>query len=381
MQVGGFARSDGVARPSADNPDDLGLGLATARVVDNTWGETFAGGMTVRFSLIVPVYNVAPYLRTCLDSVVVQTFADFECICVDDGSTDGSGDILDGYAAKDARFRVVHQPNGGEGAARNAGLDVAKGEWICFLDADDILRESTLKMYDRSIRAHGDVDLVSVSMLMFPDGHLPVWPDVQDIQWQVISCERTVPEIAYFRNMFTCAYRAELIAGLRFGKLKIGADRVYFSQVVERLGNVAVCDWSGYGYRQRAGSAFHSRIKAAMLLDEIRHHAILTKTIEDSRKTYEPAITRRRGLWLVESIADAYYRLPSSGRDQVWNEWVKEMDAVSRMKGNRPYVWAIMRIVVKTRSKALARLLIFGILWLKLHGVNRRLAVHVDGEV
>lgn len=335
----------------------------------------------MRFSLIVPVYNVAPYLRACLDSVVVQTFADFECICVDDGSTDGSGDILDDYAAKDARFRVVHQPNGGEGTARNAGLDVAKGEWICFLDADDILRESTLKMYDRSIRAHGDVDLVSVSMLMFSDGHLPVWPDVQDVQWQVTSCEHTVSEIAYFRNMFTCAYRAERIAGLRFGGLKIGADRVYFSQVVERLGNVAVSDWPGYGYRQRAGSAYHSRTKAAMLLDEIRHHAILTKTIKESQKTYEPAIARRRGAWLVESFADAYYRLPSSERDRVWNEWVDEMDAVSAMVGVRPYMRAIMRIVVWTRSKTLAWILIYGILWLKLHGVNRRFAVHLDEDV
>ena len=61
------------------------------------------------FSIIIPVYNVAPYLRECLDSVLAQTFADWEAICVDDGSTDGSGAILDEYAAKDARFRIVHQ--------------------------------------------------------------------------------------------------------------------------------------------------------------------------------------------------------------------------------------------------------------------------------
>ena len=96
------------------------------------------------FSIIIPVYNVAPYLRECLDSVVAQTFADWEAICVDDGSTDGSGAILDGYAARDGRFRVIHQVNAGVSAARNAALDVAQGEWIGFVDADDVLLSNRL---------------------------------------------------------------------------------------------------------------------------------------------------------------------------------------------------------------------------------------------
>ena len=91
----------------------------------------------MKFSIIIPVYNVASYLRECLDSVLAQTFTDWEAICIDDGSTDGSGAILDEYAVRDARFRVIHQKNAGVSVARNAALDVAKGEWICFVDADD----------------------------------------------------------------------------------------------------------------------------------------------------------------------------------------------------------------------------------------------------
>ena len=95
--------------------------------------------MTPFISIIIPVYNVAPYLRECLDSVLAQTFADWEAICVDDGSTDGGGAILDEYAAKDKRFKVIHQKNAGVSAARNVALGLVKGMYIAFLDGDDTI--------------------------------------------------------------------------------------------------------------------------------------------------------------------------------------------------------------------------------------------------
>lgn len=90
-----------------------------------------------KVSVIVPVYNADKYLRRCIDSILSQTFADFELLLVDDGSTDGSPAICDAYAARDSRVRVFHKPNGGVSSARNLGLDNARGEWITFCDADD----------------------------------------------------------------------------------------------------------------------------------------------------------------------------------------------------------------------------------------------------
>ena len=92
-----------------------------------------------KISVIVPVYKVEPYLHECVDSILAQTFTDFELILVDDGSSDNCGKICDEYAAKDSRIRVIHQENRGVSAARNAALDAAKGEFIAFIDSDDVV--------------------------------------------------------------------------------------------------------------------------------------------------------------------------------------------------------------------------------------------------
>ena len=112
-----------------------------------------------KISIIVPVYNVEKYLRRCLDSILAQTFTDFECICVDDGSPDGSGKILDEYAEKDSRFVVIHKDNGGVSSARNAGLDVARGEWITFVDSDDWVEAETYETA-YSVAVENDADLI-----------------------------------------------------------------------------------------------------------------------------------------------------------------------------------------------------------------------------
>ena len=94
--------------------------------------------MTI-LSIIIPVYKVEPYLRECLNSIATSTLDCWEAILIDDGSPDGCPQICDKYAAKDSRFRVIHQENAGVAAARNAGLDVARGEWIWFVDSDDVV--------------------------------------------------------------------------------------------------------------------------------------------------------------------------------------------------------------------------------------------------
>ena len=92
-----------------------------------------------RLSIIVPVYNSEEYLSRCLDSILDQDMTSYEVILVDDGSTDSSALICDRYSATDPRFRTIHKPNGGVSSARNAGLNLAKGEYVMFVDSDDVL--------------------------------------------------------------------------------------------------------------------------------------------------------------------------------------------------------------------------------------------------
>lgn len=118
--------------------------------------------MNPKFSIIIPVYNVAPYLCECLDSVLAQTYTSWEAICVDDGSTDGSGAILDEYAERfnvqGLKFKVIHQSNQGVSAARNAALDVVRGEWITFVDADDAIHVNYFSIINSNIIKYGNAE-------------------------------------------------------------------------------------------------------------------------------------------------------------------------------------------------------------------------------
>lgn len=105
----------------------------------------------MRFSIIIPVYNVERYLRDCLDSVLRQSFADWEAVCVNDGSSDGSAIILEEYARKDDRIKVISQPNGGLSAARNAGMKTAAGDYLFFLDSDDWIEDNALEILSRNL--------------------------------------------------------------------------------------------------------------------------------------------------------------------------------------------------------------------------------------
>lgn len=128
-------------------------------------------------SVIVPVYNTRGFLCECLDSVLGQTFADFEVICVDDGSTDGSADILDEYAARDERVTVRHQKNGGPSRARNLGLSLAKGEYICFVDSDDGLAPGALERFVAvAEEERADIVVCGLDIDHFPNpGEAPAW--------------------------------------------------------------------------------------------------------------------------------------------------------------------------------------------------------------
>ncbi len=108
----------------------------------------------IEFSIIVPIYNVEPYLHQCINSILAQTYSNFELILVDDGSPDSCGKICDKFAKKDARIKVIHKPNGGVTSARKTGVDHAKGEYICWVDGDDHIGSNLLQTLHAIIAGH-----------------------------------------------------------------------------------------------------------------------------------------------------------------------------------------------------------------------------------
>ena len=120
----------------------------------------------MRLSIIIPVYQVKNTLERCLDSIVGQSFRDWQAILVDDASTDGSSDICDRYVKRDHRIQVIHlKKNRGLSSARNAGLDKAKGEYITFIDSDDYIAEDTLKMLMETLSVHPDYDMLEYPVM------------------------------------------------------------------------------------------------------------------------------------------------------------------------------------------------------------------------
>ena len=113
------------------------------------------------FSVIIPIYKVEDYLQRCVDSVLAQTFSDFELLLVDDGSPDGCGALCDAYAEKDSRVRVIHKPNGGLVSARNAGVFAARGDYVTYVDGDDWIKPNLLQfVHDRLLESPEPVDMV-----------------------------------------------------------------------------------------------------------------------------------------------------------------------------------------------------------------------------
>lgn len=214
-------------------------------------------------SIIIPVYNVADYLEECIASIVVQTYKDLEIILVDDGSTDSSGKICDKWAEKDARIRVIHKKNGGMSDARNAGLDIAKGELIGFIDSDDVIRND---MYER-LYALMEEHKAEISCCNFQKEE--TFPDISilgnDTQDHVQTytareaLEATIKETDLHPVLWNKLYTREIVGDVRFEYGKYHEDEFWIYQVVTKATKIVSTSRVYYGYRQRANSIMHQK--------------------------------------------------------------------------------------------------------------------------
>ena len=227
----------------------------------------------MKFSVIIPVYNVEPYLRVCLDSVLAQTFTDWEAICVDDGSTDGSGVILDEYAKKDERFNVVHQQNRGLSAARNVGLDQATGDYVTFLDSDDLIAPEWLaRFYD--IAAQTRADMVRQHCTTFGDGQ-PIPKILDSREYKLYECEDDIlrcnlPDIVPHGYVWVIAYRRAFVQQTRLTEgIVLIEDLLFNLCLISRCGRFVQGEYAGYFYRQRANSLVRTKQISNQLLQRI----------------------------------------------------------------------------------------------------------------
>ena len=228
--------------------------------------------MNPEISIIVPVYNVEKYLKRCIDSILNQSFTDFELILVYDGSTDNSGKIIDEYAIKDERIKVIHKENGGQGSARNRGLDIAKGNYIGFVDSDDWIHKDMYKcMYQ--IISEDNTDIVQV-------GHNTVEEYTEDKRCNIndinIICIDNIIEKFADCNSFEILplifpvnklYKRRLWNNLRFPEGKFAEDLRIIYKIYEITNNYKIIDFNFYNYYMSPNSSTRGEFNIKKLED------------------------------------------------------------------------------------------------------------------
>jgi len=266
---------------------------------------------TPKVSVIIPVYQVEAYLSRCVDSILAQTFAAFELILVDDGSSDAGGEICDAYAAKDSRIRVIHQKNAGVSAARNAGLQAAKGTYIGFVDADDWVFPDYLQtLLDEAVKECADIvmcDTVTIwdSGKEAPDT-IPLLPTDT-----ILSHNDFYPELLaqMAGSACRCLYATELLQEIFFPVgIRFSEDRLFNLQAMGRAKRIRYIKRGLYGRYVREGSVcnrYHGDLFAHNLLVYERAVHIL-ETHWDGR--YLPIYTR---ICVINGALSAIYEICS----------------------------------------------------------------------
>ncbi len=210
---------------------------------------------TPLISVIVPVYNVEDYLKDCMESILCQSYTNLQIILVNDGSTDKSGILCDQYAERDSRVRVIHKRNGGLSDARNAGLDIAEGNYIIFTDSDDFLHRDCLKIqYENLVQADADIAICDYQI------HYAGQTIVNSLTNQINIVEGQGITAQLYENpgMLIVAwnklYKRFLLEGIRYPVGRLHEDEAVIHEILVRCRRIVLTDAKLYYYRQRENS-------------------------------------------------------------------------------------------------------------------------------
>jgi len=212
-----------------------------------------------KITVIVPVYGVEVYLRQCLDSIVSQTYTNLEIILINDGSPDNCGIICDEYAEKDDRIKVMHKENGGVSKARNTGIDIASGEYLTFIDADDWVETDMIEvLYNNLVRV--DADISSCGMYHVYVNAIVPFSDIADIE--VLDSEQAINDSLTQGRVNTAVwgklYKPHIFNDIRYPVGKRYEDEFVIFNVLAAANSIVVDTSSKYYYRQRKGSFMDS---------------------------------------------------------------------------------------------------------------------------
>lgn len=292
------------------------------------------------FSVIIPVYNAAPFLRECIGSLITSAKAagsvPIELVCVDDGSSDGSSDILDELSseattrAPNVSMRVVHKSNEGASSARNVALNEAKGDWIMFVDADDLVRATYISDIAEAIAIDPNTDLVGFGMITCL-GNEVNWPDNEN-GFKNISTADTVPdEFAYMG--FSCfAYRRDILKNLRFKQYAFGEDLVFAAEAFVRSRNCMITSRNEYAYRQHQDSVTHSGVSIDRLPDTVTFHIEMFHILESSSKRVGQAFAEIRGnMWIEELPKIILPLIKTPDGHKIWELWLNSMSVAANL--------------------------------------------------
>ena len=305
----------------------------------------YLGDDDVKFSIIIPCYKVEKYIRECLDAVLMQDFADWEAICVDDGSPDKTGAILDEYASRDSRIKVIHQDNGGLSAARNAALKVAQGEWLYYLDSDDLMPPNVLAKVNHEVAMHVDADIVWGKLSRFKDGLEPEWNMNTSPSIEIDASD------TFFRRHFSTYFPTFLFKRSVFGDIPFVGEswceeRPYVAKCLARARKMVEVDYSTYGFRERAGSITHTRMQLKHCTGYLDATKNMLQIMKASGKTVEPSLMRMLLTdWMEWTPRNIVTLLDSNNRSAAWRHWFDSLTEI-QLYCNSMTAWRWFTVVV-----------------------------------
>lgn len=328
--------------------------------------------MAPRISIIVPVYNVEDVLKYCTDSLLAQSFSDYEILLIDDGSKDRSGQLCDEIAKKDFRIRVYHKQNGGLSDARNYGIDKAIGENYLFIDSDDILHKDFCKVLidlqdkygaeicSTSLVDFFDINEISVLNAKSYKANEFVFTKAEALKEYYTPADGT----KIFHGLCMKLYKKELFQSLRFEKGRLHEDLYITYKLLNQCNSFAFVDLPYYYYYQKNSNSITKNYKEKNLVDEYDAVQLMLKYFENDLDTlsYVRFFAQKHYLYLL----DRTFSLPKSQcvlekRGQIKDWFNKNLELVPNLTKKRK-----LEIIIKVRYRIIYKILVF----IKLKVVN-----------